>query len=89
MKAKNYLRAVSLLLILLFLSEIASASMRCGTSQITAGERNRTSQAEVVKKCGTPYSKSGGTWIYVKGNQVYRLKFGEGGLKEVYSEIKR
>lgn len=89
MKTKNYLNVASLILIFFLLCEIASASMRCGTNLITAGQRNRTSQAEVVKKCGTPYSKSGNSWIYIKGNQVYRLKFTEGGLREIFRELKR
>lgn len=89
MKTKFYLKLLSALLIFLFVSESALASMRCGTSSITGGQRNRISQAEVERLCGTPYSKSGGTWIYIKGNRVYRLKFTEGGLREIYSEMRR
>lgn len=89
MQAKIYLKVVALILVFFFLSEFALASMRCGTSLITAGGRSRMTHAEVERLCGAPYSKSGGTWIYYKGSSVYRLKFSDSGLREIYREMKR
>ena len=89
MKTKLFIKSIFVLLIFLFLAESVLASMRCGTTSITSGQRNRISQAEVERLCGPPYSKSGGTWIYLKGNRVYRLKFTEGGLREIFSEMQR
>jgi len=91
MKTKFYFKILSLVLLCAFFSESAWASMRCGTHLITTGGRsNQMSFADVQRLCGSPYSKSGGTWIYYKGNQVYRLKFTDNGkLKEIYREMKR
>ena len=91
MKTKFYIKVVLLLLVYFIFCEFALASMRCGTHLITTGGRsNQISFAEVQRLCGSPYAKSGNTWIYYKGNQVYRLKFSDsGGLREIYREMKR
>ena len=91
MKTKFYIKTVLLLMVYFTLAEFAFASMRCGTHLITTGERSsQMSFAEVQRLCGAPYAQSGNTWIYYKGNQVYRLKFSDGGgLREIYREMKR
>ena len=72
-----------------FLSQNSHASMRCGTHLITTGGKTLTPAAEVERLCGPPYSKSGRTWLYVKGNVIYRLKFSESGLREIYKEMRK
>lgn len=91
MQTKSYFKILSLVLLCAFFSESAWASMRCGTHLITTGGRsNQMSHADVERLCGAPYAKSGGTWIYYKGSQVYRLKFNDSGnIKEIYREMKR
>ena len=89
MKLDLLLKIVIVLLFSFVLAEYSIASMRCGTHLITTGGKNRIPAAEVERLCGSPYSKSGSTWLYIKGNQVYRLKFSGDGLREIYSEMRR
>ena len=91
MRTKSYKTIFFFLLLIFLLYETSIASMRCGTHLISTGGRsNQTSFAEVQRLCGAPYAKSGNTWIYYKGSQIYRLKFSDNGnLREIYREMKR
>ena len=64
-------------------------AMQCGTHLITANEDDPISRSDVESKCGSPDSKSGNTWIYIKGNEEYRLIFDENGLRDIFSEMKQ
>ena len=63
------------------LSEAALAgSMRCGGHYIADGGRHGPGKYEVLKKCGEPTERFGGTWIYDKGRSRYVLRFNDAGL---------
>ncbi len=82
----------ALLLSLAIVPQLASAgTMRCGTYTLSDAQRAGQTQAEVLYKCGQPYSRSGGTWLYVHGDgSVYRVHFGSNGeLTRITREIVR
>ena len=86
---KNIL-VIIVTLTLLILTQSVHASMRCGTHVISEGKRKGHLPAEVQKKCGPPHSKAGNSWMYIKGNSVYRLRFSENsGLVSIQREIAR
>lgn len=87
-QVKFFSKIFALLLLFAFLSETVMA-MRCGSHIITAGEVNGITRGEVQSKCGAPYSTYGNTWVYIKGNEVYRLKFSGSTLEEIHQEMKR
>ena len=90
MKRTNFIRSLFYTAIIYLLSNTAFATMKCGVHIITGGKSPGDTKYEVEKKCGTPYSKSGNNWLYVKGNVIYRLRFGENsGLKTISKEIAR
>lgn len=66
---------------LAFFSINATAgSIRCGGTIIDDGDRRGISKLEVEKKCGTPYSKYGNSWIYSMPNgTVTRIRFKSNG----------
>ncbi len=69
----------------------SAATMRCNGDLISDGKMPRTTDAEILYRCGEPYSKSGRNWLYVRGkNQVYRLQFDANGeLTRIVTEIVR
>ncbi len=94
MQAKCYFSVIFLMLLFAFFSESLWAAMRCGTHLITDGKSPGPSEIEVMRKCGEPYSRSysrsGNSWIYVKGGSTYRLRFSENsGLVSIKREIER
>ena len=90
MRKTKFIRSLFCMAVIFLLSNTAFASMKCGVHLITAGKSPGHSKYEVEKKCGTPYSKSGNSWLYVKGNTIYRLRFGENsGLKTIHKELSR
>ena len=81
-----------LLFVFAIIPQLASAgTMRCGTYTLSDAQRSGQTQAEVLYKCGQPYSKSGGTWLYVHPDgSVYRVRFGNNGeLTRITREIAR
>ena len=63
-----------------FSVNVSAGSIRCGGTIIDDGDRRGISKLEVEKKCGTPYSKYGNSWIYSMPNgTVTRIRFKSNG----------
>ena len=58
-----------------YLSPVWADSMRCGTRLLSDGKTPGATMAEVLQKCGEPYSTYRNNWLYFKGNSVYRVYF--------------
>ena len=64
--------------------------MRCGGRVIGKGINQGISMAEVQQRCGQPYDVYGNQWLYVIGNNVFRVYFNRNGdVRKVVSEIVR
>lgn len=74
---------------MLFAHSASAGSMYCGSEIISDGQRVGQSQAEILHKCGEPYSRSFNNWLYVKDGSVYRLRFDDSGsLTTITKELK-
>ncbi|WP_455201671.1 hypothetical protein [Kaarinaea lacus] len=68
------------LVLMVFGVNASAGSIRCGGTIIDDGDRRGISKLEVEKKCGTPYSKYGSSWIYSMPNgTVTRIRFKSNG----------
>ena len=84
MKKHILMNSIMLLLagmvLMAFALNASAGSIRCGGTIIDDGDRRGISKLEIEKKCGTPYSKYGNSWIYSMPNgTVTRIRFKSNG----------
>ncbi|MCP3688148.1 MAG: DUF2845 domain-containing protein [Gammaproteobacteria bacterium] len=56
----------------MYIEPAFATSMRCGTHIVTAGMRDSPGMYEVLKRCGEPFDRYGGTWVYKQSSSVSR-----------------
>jgi hypothetical protein len=65
---------------LLFTVPAQAAGMRCGVHVIQGGGRHGPTSFEVLRKCGEPIERWGGSWLYSIKGKKWQLRFNGNGI---------